>query len=47
MLTLNIPKLSGPCGKVLCGIAYEDEPYTTEKKDFPRLGKVEDTDPRD
>lgn len=38
MLTLNIPKLSGPCGKLICCLSYEDETYTIEKKDFPHLG---------
>ena len=47
MLTLNIPKLSGPCGKLLCCLAYEDETYTIEKKDFPRLGTVVHTDDGD
>lgn len=47
MLTLNIPKLSGPCGKLLCCLAYEDETYTIEKKDFPRIGTVVHTDEGD
>ena len=37
MLTLNIPKLSGPCGKLICCLTYEDEAYTAEKKEFPRI----------
>lgn len=40
MLTLNIPKLSGPCGKLICCLLYEDDLYTEAKKDFPRLGSV-------
>lgn len=40
MLTLNIPKLSGPCGKLICCLAFEDEVYTEAKKEFPRLGSV-------
>ena len=40
MLTINIPKLSGHCGKLICCLAYEDPIYTEEKKDFPRLGTV-------
>lgn len=47
MLTLNIPKLSGPCGKLLCCLAYEDETYTIEKKDFPHIGTVVHTDDGD
>lgn len=38
MLTINIPKLSGPCGKWLCCIGYEDELYTEAKKEFPAVG---------
>jgi Uncharacterized homolog of PSP1 len=40
MLTLNIPKLSGPCGKLICCLLYEDDAYTEAKKEFPRLGQV-------
>ena len=40
MLTLNIPKLSGACGKLICCLLYEDDMYTEAKKDFPRLGTV-------
>ena len=38
MLALNIPKLSGHCGKLICCLKYEDEVYTLEKKDLPRIG---------
>lgn len=38
MLTLNIPKLSGACGKLACCLAYEDDLYTEEKKKFPEIG---------
>lgn len=38
MLALNIPKLSGPCGKLVCCLAYEDDLYTEAKKNFPRIG---------
>lgn len=40
MLTLNIPKLSGHCGKLICCLLYEDDMYSEAKKDFPRLGTV-------
>ncbi len=40
MLTLNVQKLSGPCGKLLCCLAFENDTYDIEKKDFPRLGTV-------
>ncbi|HAV19856.1 MAG TPA: stage 0 sporulation protein [Firmicutes bacterium] len=38
LLTLNIPKLSGHCGKLICCLKYEDEAYTELKKDFPKVG---------
>lgn len=40
MLTLNIPKLSGHCGKLICCLLYEDDLYTEAKKDFPRVGTI-------
>lgn len=40
MLTLNIPKLSGQCGKLICCLLYEDDLYTEAKKSFPRIGTV-------
>lgn len=40
MLSLNIPKLSGHCGKLICCLAYEDDAYTEMKKDFPRIGET-------
>lgn len=38
MLAINIPKLSGHCGKLICCLKYEDDTYTEEKKRFPELG---------
>lgn len=38
MLSLNIPKLSGHCGKLICCLLYEDDTYTELKKEFPNLG---------
>lgn len=38
MLTLNIPKLSGPCGKLICCLLFEDDAYTQEKKKYPPHG---------
>ena len=38
MLAINIPKLSGHCGKLLCCLKYEDDAYTDLKKDFPTIG---------
>lgn len=39
MLALNIPKLSGQCGKLICCLLYEDKAYEDAKKDFPNVGK--------
>ena len=38
MLVINIPKLSGQCGKLICCLKYEDDAYTTEKVKYPELG---------
>ena len=38
MLAINIPKLSGQCGKLICCLKYEDDAYTEERKKFPDLG---------
>ena len=40
MLSLNIPKLSGHCGKLICCLLYEDDAYTELKKDFPAIGRL-------
>jgi len=44
MLSLNIPKLSGHCGKLICCLLYEDDAYTDLKKDFPPLGTIYERD---
>lgn len=38
MLAINIPKLSGHCGKLICCLKFEDDTYTLEKEKFPELG---------
>lgn len=38
MLAINIPKLSGHCGKLICCLKYEDDAYTEARKKFPELG---------
>ena len=32
MLSINLPKLSGQCGKLMCCLKYEDDLYTEERK---------------
>lgn len=38
MLAINIPKLSGHCGKLICCLKYEDDIYSEQRKEFPDLG---------
>lgn len=38
MLAINIPKLSGQCGKLMCCLKYEDDAYSELKQEFPDLG---------
>lgn len=38
MLAINIPKLSGHCGKLLCCLKFEDDTYTELKNMFPDIG---------
>lgn len=38
MLALNIPKLSGHCGKLICCLKFENDAYTELQKDLPRIG---------
>ena len=38
MLAINIPKLSGHCGKLICCLKYEDDTYLEERKKYPPLG---------
>lgn len=38
MLAINIPKLSGQCGKLMCCLKFEDDVYTDAKKDYPEVG---------
>jgi len=40
MLSINIPKLSGQCGKLICCLKYENSTYTEDKKGFPKFGDV-------
>ncbi len=36
LLALNIPKLSGQCGKLMCCLKYEDEAYTELRDGLPK-----------
>lgn len=38
MLTINISKISGQCGKLMCCLKYEDDMYSEAKKEFPKIG---------
>ena len=38
MLALNIPKLSGHCGKLICCLKFENEAYLDAQKDLPSIG---------
>ncbi|MEG1565680.1 MAG: regulatory iron-sulfur-containing complex subunit RicT [Bacilli bacterium] len=38
MLAINIPKISGQCGKLMCCLKFEDDLYTEEKQKFPEAG---------
>lgn len=40
MLAINIPKLSGQCGKLICCLKYEDDTYTKEKEAFPNINET-------
>lgn len=38
MLAINIEKISGACGRLMCCLKFEDDIYTQEKKRFPKVG---------
>lgn len=38
MLAINIDKISGVCGRLMCCLKYEDDMYTCEKQRFPKIG---------
>lgn len=38
MLAINIEKISGSCGRLMCCLKYEDEVYSIEKHRFPKIG---------
>ena len=38
MLAINIPKLSGQCGKLICCLKFEDDMYSEQRGNYPELG---------
>ncbi len=38
LLAINIPKLSGQCGKLMCCLKFEDEAYAQLRPTFPKIG---------
>ncbi len=40
MLALNIQKLSGQCGKLMCCLKFEDEAYKELKMDLPKINSL-------
>lgn len=47
MLAINIEKISGACGRLMCCLKYEDEIYSLVKERFPKIGsrvKYQDKD---
>lgn len=38
LLSLNVPKLSGQCGKLMCCLGYENDYYKTLRPLFPKVG---------
>jgi cell fate regulator YaaT (PSP1 superfamily) len=43
-LSLNPTKISGQCGRLMCCLTYENETYIHQKKGFPKLGKMVNTE---
>lgn len=39
LLALNIPKLSGQCGKLMCCLKYEDCIYKEARKNLPKMNE--------
>ena len=39
LLAINIPKLSGACGKLMCCLKYEDAAYSELRPSFPKMGE--------
>ncbi len=39
LLPINIPKLSGQCGKLMCCLKFEDEAYSQLRPTYPKIGE--------
>lgn len=39
-LQINMPKISGCCGKLMCCLKYEEEVYKEKLKNMPRVGEI-------
>ncbi len=39
LLAINIPKLSGQCGKLMCCLKFEDEAYSQLRPSYPKIGE--------
>ena len=38
-IALNPTKINGSCGRLLCCLKYENDTYSVNKRDLPKLGK--------
>ncbi len=43
-LQINMPKLSGACGKLMCCLRYEEESYKENLKKLPKVGEFVSVD---
>ncbi len=39
LLAINIPKLSGACGKLMCCLKFEDQAYSELRPTYPKIGE--------
>ena len=39
-IALNPSKINGACGRLFCCLSYEDEVYTENKKNLPKIGET-------
>lgn len=43
-IALNPSKINGACGRLLCCLTYEDEIYTENRKELPKIGEIVNTE---